>query len=82
MIKITLEAQDGKNITKRTGKSKITGTIKGLPQDGDYLLVSYNKEEETESPGVFIDINNVENIDNEYRFSDFNDRQFKITVHK
>lgn len=80
MHKIILEALDGKVITPRTGKVAVKGDIRKLPEENDYLMVVFAEEELTESPGVFVAINGLETLGNEYRFSDDKKRPFKITV--
>lgn len=80
MVKITLEALDNKVVTRRTGKSKVRGDIRKLPQEGDYLMIIFDEEEKTESPGVYVAINGLEIIGNEYRFSDDGKRPFKISI--
>lgn len=80
MIKVILEALDGNVITPRTGKSKVKGSIKALPKEDDYLMVIFDESEGTESPGVFTEINNLELIGNEYRYIDYDNRNFSITV--
>ena len=80
MHKVILEALDGKVITPRTGKAIVKGEIKKLPEEQDYLMVMFAEKELTESPGVFIAINGLETLGNEYRFSDDSKRPFKITV--
>lgn len=80
MIKIILEALDGEVITKRTGKSKVKGEIRSLPREKDYLLVVFDESEDTESPGVFTEINNLELIGSEYRYRDYDNRLFSIKI--
>lgn len=80
MYKIILEALDNVVITPRTGKTIVKGSIKKLPEEKDYLMVVFDESEGTESPGVFTEINNLERIENEYRYSDYSKRPFKITV--
>lgn len=80
MINIILEALDGVVITPRTGRTVVKGEIKKLPEEKDYLMVIFDESEGTESPGVFTEINNLERIKNEYRYSDYSKRPFKITV--
>lgn len=80
MINIILEALDGIVITPRTGKTSVKGVIKKLPEEKDYLMVVFDESEGTDSPGVFTEINNLERIENEYRYSDYSKRPFKITV--
>jgi hypothetical protein len=79
-IKVMLEALDNKVITKRTGKTKALGKIKKLPENGDYLMVVFDESENIESPGVYTEINNLEQINKEYRYYDYDDRPFKITL--
>jgi len=78
MINVIFEALDGKVITPRTGKQSVKGQIRKLPENDDYLMVMY--DDNCESPGVFTEINGLEQIDNEYRYVDYNRRPFKITV--
>jgi hypothetical protein len=80
VIKIIIEALDSKVITPRTGKSRVNGSIKALPKEDDYLMVIFDESEGTESPGVFTKINNLELIGNEYRYIDYNNRNFSIIV--
>ena len=40
----------------------------------------FDEEEKTESPGVYVAINGLEIIGNEYRFSDDGKRPFKISI--
>lgn len=79
MIKITIESLDGKVITPRTGKTKCTGWCREVPSHRDYLHIYYLNED-CESPGVAIETNQVEQINNEYNFVDSAKRPFKITV--
>ena len=80
MYNIFLEALDGKVITPRTGKIAVKGKIKKLPENGDYLMVVFDENEGTESPGVFTEINGLEQVRNEYKYFDYSKRPFKITV--
>lgn len=80
MINIILETLDGTVITPRTGKNIVRGSIKKLPEEKDYLMVIFDESEGTESPGVFTEINGLEQVKNEYRYSDYSKRPFKITV--
>ena len=82
MIKVILEALDGKVITPRTGKSTVKGEVRKIPEEEDYLMVIFDESEGTESPGAFVAINGLEILGNEYRFSDGTKRPFKITVVK
>lgn len=80
MRKIILEALDGKIITPRTGKVVVKGEIRKLPENGEYLMVIFDENENTESPGVFTEINGLEQVENEYKYFDYSKRPFKITV--
>lgn len=80
MYKIILEALDGKVITPRTGKAIVKGEIIKLPENDDYLMIVFDESEGTESPGVFTEVNGLEQVENEYKYFDYQKRPFKITV--
>lgn len=80
MYKIILEALDGKVITPRTGKVAVKGVIEKLPENDDYLMIVFDESEGTESPGVFTEVNGLEQIKNEYKYFDYSNRPYKITV--
>lgn len=79
MIKVKLESLDDKFITPRTGKYAVYGEIQHEPIEGKKLVCLYVNED-CESPGVFMETNNVERIGSEIRFFDFDNRPFKITI--
>lgn len=80
MIRVTMKALDNKVITPRTGKQEVKGSVRKIPENGDYLMVIFDEEERTESPGVFTEINNLELIDKEYRYIDNDGRLFSLTI--
>lgn len=79
MYKVKIIALDAKVITERTGKSECIALTKSLPKEGDYHLFFYHNEE-CESPGVAIDINNLEILNSEYLFYDYHKRPFKLQI--
>lgn len=80
MIKVILEALDNNPITPRTGKAKVQGECDHLPIEGKPMIVMYDSSENTESPGVRIHTDNVEQIENVIRFYDDARRAFKLTI--
>ena len=77
----TLEVLDGMPITPRTGQSKMKGEFANLPNNNGYFIFMYEQGlGQTESPGVALGPENVEKIGNEYRFFDFANRPFVLTV--
>lgn len=79
MIKVELEALDGKPITERTGKTKVRAFTNEAPKEKNYQSFFYDNED-CESPGVYIGIHGVESIGKEYRFNDYEKRPFKVTI--
>lgn len=79
MYRVKIEALDGKVITERTGKVSCIANTQTLPKNGAYHLFFYH-EEDCESPGCAIDINGLEILDKEYKFYDYHDRPFKMTI--
>lgn len=79
-IKVEVEALDGNVITPRTGKSKCEGFILESPVENERFTVFWAPEENTESPGVSIEVNGLDKLGSEYRFFDHDKRPFRVTV--
>lgn len=79
MRKVKLEALDNLPITPKTGKSSVIGELPRLPVEGQKIICFY-LDDECESPGVSIETNCVEQINNEIKFFDYAKRPFKITL--
>lgn len=78
MIKVKLEALDGKPITERTGKSTVNAETQSYPVEGGYHYFFYVNED-CESPGVAIATDGIETLGKEAKFYDHTKRPFKIT---
>lgn len=81
LIKVELEALDGKAITPRTGKTKVMAQTTHLPVEGMRQSFIYVNED-CESPGVYIETNGIEQLNNEIKFFDYEKRPFKVTILK
>ena len=79
MIKVTLEALDGSPITPRTEKSKVNAQYIHELKEGNYHAFYYDNED-CPSPGVCIYIKGLEQLGNEYKFYDYDNRIFKVTI--
>lgn len=76
----TLEALDGLPITERTGKSRVRGSFTLHPIEDFVFVFIYDKDEDTESPGVTMYPELINKIsDNEMEFLDFHKRKFRLS---
>lgn len=86
MYKVELEALDGKPITERTGKAKVTGVAASKPIPRWNFIVMYDKDQAEHptdpSPGVAVASEIVEHIGNEYRITDVDGRTFRAILNK
>lgn len=80
MTKVILEALDQVAITPRTGKFKVQGVCETLPTENSRLMVFYDANENTESPGVVMYPEGIERLGNEFKFFDTAKRPFKLTI--
>lgn len=77
--KVKLEVFDGKPITERTGKSIVLGVSSRKPFEGDYYPVMYENED-CESPGVCVEVNELRQEDNCFYFKSKEKRDYKLTI--
>lgn len=79
MYKVKISTLDGLPITPRTGKSECIAITSSLPINGNYQSFIYYQEN-CESPGVEIYIQNLEHINDEFLLCDYGKRQFKVKI--
>lgn len=80
---------DGNPITQRTKVSTITGYWTSNPdlfQNGNKapmrMFIYTNEPSECESPGVSMEINALEKMNNTYRFSDYSNVKYEFILEK
>jgi hypothetical protein len=81
VYRVRLTALDGKDITERTGKASCIANTASIPKDGDYQFFYYHKEP-CESPGVAIQVANLEKIGSKFRFYSSENRLYEMEVIK
>lgn len=79
MIKVKIEVFDGKPITERTGKSICLAVCSQLPEE-DLYMPFYYLNEDCESPGVMVEINDLKKTNDDYFFKCKEGRKYKVSI--